>query len=325
VTAVNPFDLRGPQFLAFYWALTGFCVVLLLVVRSQSHVGGEPTRVISDPYLLAYLRVGRAEVVRVALLSLIQDGVVVADRRVLSLPSDDPPRPPPPGPARPRTPLEDELVARLREHPATADQLVAEGAGTDTAAECAHRLEELGYLRGAASLQSITIGRLGAITLLITVAFIKVAVAVSRGRSNVFFLGMSSLAATGLLWTSGAPARMTVRGRNALDAAAGLLSGARKRLYTPAVLLRTEELALIAAVFGFADFDYAHVNFLFWSALRSSQPSPALSATNASSGCGSTVSSCSSTSSSCSSGGGSSCGGGGSSCGGGGCGGCGGG
>jgi uncharacterized protein (TIGR04222 family) len=319
---MNPFDLRGPQFLVFYWALVGFCVVALLLVRLQSHVGGEPTRVMSDPYLLAYLRAGRAELVRVALLSLIQNGELVPEGSVLSLPPDDPARLPPPAPARPRHPIEDELIERLRANPATAEGLIAAGAGADTAADYALKLEELGYLRSAASLRWIGSGRIAALVLLVAIAFIKVAVAISRGRSNVLFLGVSAMAAIGLVWTAGAPRRLTLRGRNALDAAAALLAGARKRLFAPAVLLRTEELALIAAVFGFADFVYAPSNFLFWSALGSARPPAGLTTAAESSPLWDALVSYSS---SCSSGG-SSCGGGGSSCGGGcggGCGGCG--
>ena len=72
---MNPFDLPGPQFLAFYTAL-GVGVTLLLHLLRWAAESGKPLKVnFSDPYLIAYLRGGENEALRVATVSLIDRGL----------------------------------------------------------------------------------------------------------------------------------------------------------------------------------------------------------------------------------------------------------
>ena len=79
---MNPFDLPGPQFLAFY-AVLGACVLLLLYVLKQRAEGGDPIRLPSrDPYLIAYLRGGAVETVRLGV-------AVLVDRQLLQFEGGD--------------------------------------------------------------------------------------------------------------------------------------------------------------------------------------------------------------------------------------------
>jgi hypothetical protein len=56
-----PFDLPGPAFLLFY-LFAGTCVLLLLYMfRHIGEPADAPKVNLSDPYLIAYLRGGKAE------------------------------------------------------------------------------------------------------------------------------------------------------------------------------------------------------------------------------------------------------------------------
>src|SRR6187455_2690991 len=78
---MNPFELSGPQFLAFY-AMLGAGVVCAVYVLKRRAEGGEPIRLPStDPYLIAYLRGGPTEAVRLGV-------TVLVDRLLLELEGD---------------------------------------------------------------------------------------------------------------------------------------------------------------------------------------------------------------------------------------------
>lgn len=320
---MNPFDLSGPSFLVFYWTLS---VVSLLVVhwfRVLSDVTGAPSRMTADPCMLAYLRDGYPEVVRVALLGLMQDGVVVANGRVLSLAPEE---------ARPRfqserTAVERELISYLTTRAATVDQIVEGGVGKDACLGYQLTLEDFGYMPRSADLARARTAAVSVALVLALVALVKIIVAVSRGRSNVIFLLLSAAAAVFIAMKLGGGLRngVTTSGRQAIDAAEALLGGARQRLKDASTALSGQELAWIAAAFGFSVFNYTESDFGFWPALAFDSGTRYRSAAAASNSgySSSSSSSCSTFVSSCGGGGGSSCGGGG--CGGGGCGGCGGG
>ena len=106
---MNPFDLRGPQFLVFYIFFSWLVIVALTLLRrlSEDRDTGKPP--IDDPYFVAYLRGGESEALRVATLSLI-------DRGLLTLKSSGSPTLLPGSADRPprtrRTPLPSETVKR---------------------------------------------------------------------------------------------------------------------------------------------------------------------------------------------------------------------
>jgi hypothetical protein len=75
----NPLDFRGPEFLGFY-AITAIVVLGLLYVARAAREGGPAPRVdTGDPYLIAYLRGGANEALRVATIALVDRGLLVAD------------------------------------------------------------------------------------------------------------------------------------------------------------------------------------------------------------------------------------------------------
>ena len=72
----NPFDLPGPEFLIFYAILGALTIGLLWFARRTSEADDAPRIDYSDPYLLAYLRGGEKEVIRVVTVSLIDRGLL---------------------------------------------------------------------------------------------------------------------------------------------------------------------------------------------------------------------------------------------------------
>ncbi|HXH76474.1 MAG TPA: TIGR04222 domain-containing membrane protein [Bacteriovoracaceae bacterium] len=75
---VNPFNLSGPQFLIFYFVAGG---LTLLCVRfrfqQQESKWPMPKLNLTDPYEIAFLRGGENEALRIAVLSLIDRGLLV--------------------------------------------------------------------------------------------------------------------------------------------------------------------------------------------------------------------------------------------------------
>lgn len=73
---MNPFDLPGPQFLLFYFVLSAVVLTTLGLTRRAVESSKTPPFDVglSDPYLIAYLRGGKNEALRVATVSLIDRG-----------------------------------------------------------------------------------------------------------------------------------------------------------------------------------------------------------------------------------------------------------
>ena len=74
---MNPFDLRGPEFLVFYLFLSAIVIGAVFLLR---HVGEKDQAAkppIDDPYLIAFLRGGAGEALRVTALSLFDRGLLV--------------------------------------------------------------------------------------------------------------------------------------------------------------------------------------------------------------------------------------------------------
>ena len=76
---MNVFDWYGPQYLAFYAVLT--IVVLAAAAIARRNVegpGAAAARIgFDDPYLIAHLRGGASEAIRIAVISLVDRGLLV--------------------------------------------------------------------------------------------------------------------------------------------------------------------------------------------------------------------------------------------------------
>ena len=74
---MNPFDLAGPQFLLFYLVLGGGVILVLGLLRRARESSDTMKVNLTDPYLIAYLRGGKNEALRLGTVSLIDRGLLV--------------------------------------------------------------------------------------------------------------------------------------------------------------------------------------------------------------------------------------------------------
>jgi uncharacterized protein (TIGR04222 family) len=287
----NPFDLPGPDFLVFYAFLGALTIGLLWLARRASEAADVPRIDYSDPYLLAYLRGGQSEVIRVVTVSLIDRGLlqsnddqlVAANQNAVNIV---------------HRPIEKALLQHFRFR-ANASSAFTSPAILSTCEEYKDTLQRLSLLPDE-SIQRARLWRFViAVIVLTSVAALKILIALQRGRTNIFFLILLAVFFVFVAIRVHNPLR-TRRGDALLADLRNLFSSlkARARMLRPGG--ETADAALLMAVFGLdalptASFPYAK---------RFQPKSTALSTSSCGSACGSSC--------------GSSCGGGG------GCGGCGG-
>ena len=237
---MNPLDWSGPAFLLFYFAWGGAVLLLSRAWRAAAE-GGESRVTLSDPYLIAHLRAGRDEALRVALLSL-------CDRGLLEAQGDDLKCREGVGPESVRRPIEKAVLAHFAAARPVESVFEPSAAGATTD-ELEVSLVEHRLLAGAAE-QDGRRGRLWlSLAALLLPAGAKVVVALARGRSNVLFLiGLAALFA--FLLVRDAWPRRTARGDALLADLRTLFAGLRSRAASLASGGGTAEAALLAAVFG---------------------------------------------------------------------------
>ena len=293
---MNPFDLRGPQFLGFYVLLAMVTILVFRAIRRQRELrtdGGFHGSPLHDPYAIAFLRGGKNELVRVATVSLVDRGLLSVQHEQLQTTTVG-------RGSAVRKPIEravlDECITTKKPHE------LFERAYYEAVTPVERELQRMRLLPD----DEITRARrklfFAAMAVLLFFAVTKIAVAISRGRSNVLFLIVLCVISLLMLRASAFP-RRTARGDTFMREVENLFRSLKLRAPQIQSGGATSELAMLTAVWG--------VNALprdrfAWA----SQLFPRSKAgDSSSSSCGS-ASSC----------GGSSCGGG---CGGGGCGGCG--
>jgi uncharacterized protein (TIGR04222 family) len=268
-----------------------------------------------DPYLIAYMRGGEHEALRVAVISLVDRGMLVMDGEFIRRPdrvtseitsmfrSD--------WRAKPLVRRADHVTGDIGARPIERAVLEKFGLPGQAASvlndkdlkpvfQAYHNdLERAGLLPDsvtrAARLKRLLLGLMA----LGIVGVIKILIGLSLGRP-VGFLVLMMIVAMAIAAAISFP-RLTARGKAALKDITNLYSGLRMQIYSSSPGGASAELAMFAAVFGVAELaatPFGYAQTLFPGATSSS-----------SGGCGS------------SDGGG--CGGGGGGCGGGGCGGCG--
>ena len=73
---MNPFDLSGPSFLAFYIGVAIIVVVVAKLAIDAAEGGAPPALPLGDPYQIAWLRGGTPEAARIAALALTDRGLL---------------------------------------------------------------------------------------------------------------------------------------------------------------------------------------------------------------------------------------------------------
>jgi uncharacterized protein (TIGR04222 family) len=254
---MSPFDLPGPQFLIFYVILGGVLAAFLWIFRHHGEKGDTVCAPeLTDPYLVACLRAGPAEVWRLATIRLIDHGLMKADGATITVVADAQPEDLPNEVERVtiewfRTPrdaislIKESRSLRLR-------QMVSPYEG---------RLIDLGLLPGSTAKAGNQFRYVAAAGVLALVAIVKISIALERGHKNIGFLVM--LAAVGLfaLYKAAVPAR-TQRGQAVMEDLEKLFS----RLHQPGALQpgkSSAEVMWMAAVYGVGALTFSHLENLY--------------------------------------------------------------
>ena len=238
---VSPFDLRGPEFLVFYLVLGGWVLLGLYLARRWGQATDPPQVNLTDPYLIAFLRGGKNEVLRVATVSLIDRGLLeVSGTQVTSVRGQSA--------AELRIPIEKRLFARF-ETPAEAASVFKLDVFDHEMYRYESELARLDFIPGEQAKRAQNARLVIAIAVLWGVAIVKVLVAMARGRSNIAYLILLAVV-FGLAASRLARPRLTRRGTAMLSSLRTLFDGLKDR----ASLLRSgetaDEVLLLAAVFG---------------------------------------------------------------------------
>lgn len=252
---MNPFDWQGPQFLGFY-AVLAIVVNVWLRVHVRGIGGGRDvqiTRLSADPCRVAYLRGGAEDAVRLAVVALVDRGQLRVDGDRLQTAEQT-------ADAMTQRPL-DKALLRLYARGGRAQDAAQ---SPEVRAACdAYRVELTGWslLFGDAERAARWRAILFAVAVLAGTAGWKIALALSRGRSNIVFLVILAVVAV-IAALVVARRRRTGAGERALAALRTLCERTRRQ----AARLRPgglgSEALLLGAVFGLAALPAAAFPFI---------------------------------------------------------------
>ena len=290
---MNPLSLTGPSFLGFYVVL-GIAIVLAMRawIRHFESVDAQPQQNMSDPYLIAYLRSGENEALRVATVSLLDRGLLVANGEYLTTKNII-------AFGVAQRPIE-KAILRHFASPIEAYTLFKDEGAKNACAAYAKILKQQRMIADGGTYLKRLLPATIALGLLLAATWLKVNIAFSQGRHNVGFLIALTIVFSIIvlvIWRR----RRTALGDAMLTDLRSLFSRLKGRAKALRAGGQTNEAALLAAVFGLSALPAASFPFI-----ERLYPAKARDG----GGCGTSSSSCSSGGSSCSGG-----------CGGGGCGG----
>lgn len=186
---MNPFDLRGPEFLAFY---VTYVAVLFLGVKVVWKIATSPKDppLPRHPYEIAFLRGGAREAAKVAVLNLLHSGVVFKfdklhyyAHKVAAFKLTDP--------------LERSVVQHFQKY-VVPDQSELVKFAEAVAPHYKQRLVALGLWAGVRRNAARLLTMLGLFAAIWIVAGMKMSIASGRGHTNVgFLIGLASVATIG--------------------------------------------------------------------------------------------------------------------------------
>jgi uncharacterized protein (TIGR04222 family) len=239
---MSPFDLPGELFLVFYLFCGAVALIGMAMMRSFSE-SRDTTKVnLSDPYLIAYLRGGRSEAVRIATVSLIDRGLLKVSGSTVSTIAN--------AAQRVRVPVEEQLLRHCRT-PREANSVHSQSCFDEAMANYEAELVRLGLMPGgsAKTIRAQTLVLFLAI--LWGIAIFKIELALERGHKNIAFLIILAIvfAVAGYKITH---PRQTGRGKALLADLGTLFSSLKERSSSFHPGSNPNELALLGAVFGVA-------------------------------------------------------------------------
>jgi len=275
---MNPFTLPGPAFLIFY-IIFGVIVLFLLhryLSAQHADLQVDITAFAKDPYKIAYLRGGQGEAIQVATVSLQDRGLLQWNNTELHT-------------LRPEAvqsvtrPIEKAILSFYLTSTEPATSL--NNAALTVACDAYKReLGHAGLLATADVYSQRALPFLFALASLVGVTWVKVHMALSHGHHNVAFLIILTVV-FGLIAAAFTGRRTTTAGRQLLENLRGLFSLLKKRAKNLRSGGETNEVALVAAVFGLGVLSASE--FPLIAKLRQSADSGSSSSCSSSSSCGS--------------------------------------
>lgn len=239
-----PFDLAGPPFLVFYAV---FGAVVLITFWSYAArlgpAGSTPalSELTADPYQIAYLRGGSDETVKLAIVNLVDRGLLTIYGKSLRVSgkADE---------EALRRPLDRAILARCVSLTAPADLFLDSRVRT-ACDDYGRDLRDRGLLRSDEEQQQALTGAVVAVGLLGGITVARIFQAFSHGRYNILFLLALTLVAC-LTARRIYAANRTPLGRRAFSSLKILLSRLKSRADRLAAGGATNEAVLFASVFG---------------------------------------------------------------------------
>lgn len=271
---INPFDLPGPQFLAFYLLLLiGSASVVYLYWRSLEDRNNF-RRPMTDPYQIAYLRGGAKEAVKIAAASLAhRKWLKVNDETLTSEPGQS---------VLATNQLEKEILEECLS--GGTFQRIGDGSSAAIATKLFHKkLVNENLILSESQHQKALFIKTVIIFVLIAVAVFKIYVALQRGRHNLLFLILLSIG--GVIAHLKYSLWYTPNGKTALKDLKVLFGRLRDQTSRLARESENHQFSFLIAVFGVAAL--SSTEYLFLSAFRPKQGSNSgCSSSCGSSGCG---------------------------------------
>lgn len=238
----NPFDLRGPQFLVFYITLGILLFIILRIIRQRVEDDGINSRhIFSDPYTIAYLREGGEEVIRVAVISLLDRGLLTANGVMLSARTG--------AEAIARKPIEKGILKKCH-NPVSASSLVQDPELVAMSERYEEELIKLRLLPGDAARRVRDILFRLSLLILWGVAGMKIYVALMRGKTNIIFLIILAVIFPVVAYALTKMPFRSIKGDRTLANLRETFSGLKSRADRVQMGGGTTDIVILASVFG---------------------------------------------------------------------------
>lgn len=241
---MNPFTWPGERFIVAYLILAVMVLAACYLVWRRSGQGAKPAKVndlTADPYRIAYLRNGWLETARVAVVNLVDRGILGFDGTNLHAVRSE-------AIESLRRPL-DRVIVKICRNPTTLVSVIANDAVRKAAEEYAEGLGAQGLVSDGPEFDLRKKIGWAAVGLLAGVAIGKILYATYKGYGNLGFLVFAAIVAT--VWAFRiARRRQTYVGKQMLDSVRTLMGRLRDNADRIKPGGATNEALLLAATFG---------------------------------------------------------------------------
>ena len=234
--------MQGPDFLVFYLIVSAIVITALALLRHAGERSDTPKVNLSDPYLIAFLRGGKNEALRVVTMALVDRNLLATEgTKIMSTEAAW-------GKARPE--LEQKIVKHFTPS-AEASTLFKTREADVHMQRFEEELTRLGLLPDYGVKEARLMRMWVALLVMLGLAATKIVVALNTGHSNIEFLIVLAVMCTVAIVIISRP-RQTRAGKRMIDDLRTLCGGLKSRAQELQGGANPAEFALMAAVFGMA-------------------------------------------------------------------------